>query len=261
MRRRSIAWIFSLIIGLAWAGTARGWAKIQFDVFPGYDTLARAGAWYPVGIEVFNDGPSFDGVVELDAGQGVVRVPLELPTNTRKRFTVPLFNPSRNFLSVDGRLFDDRGKVREEQTGKRITVQGWEVPLMGALPGSFAGAPTFPAPNSQQQQQQNVWQPRVARMQPELFPDSPVALEGLNALYLNSARALELKEPQIRALQAWVYGGGQLIVAVDQPADVNATPWLRALVPADLDGVAEAPAGGELQDWIREGAWDPQFAY
>jgi len=258
MRCRFIARILLLTAGLALAGGGQAWGKIQFDVFPGYDTLARAGAWYPVGVEIFNDGPSFDGIVELDTGQGPVRVPLELPTNTRKRFTVPLFNPSRSFLSVDGRLLDDRGKVREEQSGKRVAVQGWEIPLMGALPGSFAGAPTFPEASSQQQ---SGWQPRVARMQPELFPDSPVALEGLNSLYLNSARALELKEPQVRALQAWVHGGGQLIVAVDQPADVNATPWLRALVPAELDGVAEAPVGAGLQEWIQDGAWDPQFAY
>ncbi|MBN8249511.1 MAG: hypothetical protein J0L84_18965 [Verrucomicrobia bacterium] len=257
MRRRSIVWSLLLIAGMAWGAGSRAWAKIQFDVFPGYDTTARAGAWYPVGVEIFNDGPGFNGIVELDAGQGPVRIPLELPTNTRKRFSVPLFNPSRNFLSVDGRLFDDRGKLREEQTAKRVTVQGWEVPLLGALPGSFAGAPGFPEVT----QQQAGWQPRVARLQPELFPDSPVALEGLNSLYLNTARALELKEPQVRALQAWVHGGGQLIVAVDQPADVNATPWLRALMPATLEGVAEAPVGAALQDWVRSGVWDPQFAY
>ena len=45
---------------------------------------------------------------------------------------------------------------------------------MGALPGSFSGAPGFP----EIQQPQSGWQPRVARFQPELFPDNPIALEG-----------------------------------------------------------------------------------
>ncbi|MBL9175049.1 MAG: hypothetical protein JNL10_16035 [Verrucomicrobiales bacterium] len=241
---------------LALGGTD-AWAKIQFDVFPGYDNSARAGAWYPVAIEVLNDGPSFNAVVEINGGQGTVRVPVELPTNTRKRFSVPLFNVSRNFLSVDCRLLDERGKVRDEQTGKRVNVQGWEIPLMGALPGSFSGAPLFP----EIQQAQAGWQPRVARLQPELFPDNPIALEGLNSLYLNSARALELKEPQVRALEAWVYAGGQLIVAVDQPADVNATPWLRSLMPADIGALSEERIGTALEDWIRQGAWNPQFSY
>ena len=244
----------------AWLALATGpatWAKIQFDVFPGYDTSARAGAWYPVAVEVLNDGPSFDAVVELNSGQATVRVPLELPTNTRKRFVVPMFNTSRNFLSVDGRLLDSRGKMREEQTGKRVTVQGWEIPLMGALPGSFSGAPGFP----EIQQSQPGWQPRVARMQPELFPDSPMALEGLNSLYLNTTRALELKEPQVRALQAWVHGGGQLIVAVDQPTDVSATPWLKALLPAEIGGLSEELIGDALQTWVRTSSWNPEFAY
>ncbi|MBX3731730.1 MAG: hypothetical protein KF791_03950 [Verrucomicrobiae bacterium] len=255
MPRSNATWLLLLVVAFG-AGRFPAGAKIQFDVFPGFDSVARAGAWYPVGIEIFNDGPGFDGVVELDAGQGTLRIPIELPSNTRKRFTVPLFNVSRNFLAVDGRLLDDRGKVRDEQLARRVTVQGWEVPLMGALPGSFTGAPAFP----ELSQSQPAWQPRVARLQPELFPDSPIALSGLNSLYLNTARALELKEPQVQALVSWVEGGGQLIVAVDQPTDVTATPWLQSLLPASPSGLAEAPIGRALDDWVRAGNWRPEFA-
>lgn len=254
-KRRSWFTFLAGCLALGVSGTA--WSKIQFDVFPGYDNSARAGTWYPVAIEVLNDGPSFNAVVEINGGQGAVRVPVELPSNTRKRFSVPLFNVSRNFLSVDCRLLDERGKVRDEQSGKRVNVQGWEIPLMGALPGSFSGAPGFP----EIQQPQSGWQPRVARFQPELFPDNPIALEGLNSLYLNTARALELKEPQVRALEAWVHAGGQLIVAVDQAADVNATPWLRSLMPADIGALGEERIGPALEDWIRRGSWNPQFAF
>lgn len=254
---RPTTWFPLIATWIALASGPVASAKIQFDVFPGYDNFARAGAWYPVAVEVFNDGPSFDAVVELNTGQATVRVPLELPNNTRKRFVVPMFNVSRNFLSVEGRLLDGRGKLRDEQTGKRVTVQGWEIPLMGALPGSFSGAPAFP----EIQQAQPGWQPRVARLQPELFPDNPVALEGINSLYLNTTRALELKEPQVRALQAWVHGGGQLIVAVDQSTDVSATPWLRALLPADLGGLSEQTIGTALQAWVRTSSWNPEFAY
>ena len=257
MTLRPPRWFPLIVAGLTLVATPAAWGKIQFDLFPGYDTSARAGTWYPVAVEVFNDGPTFDSVIELNAGQATVRIPVELPTNTRKRLVVPLFNVSRNFLSVDARLLDAGGKVREEQTGKRVNVQGWEIPLIGALPASFSGAPSLP----EIQQAQPGWQPRVARLQPELFPDNPIALEGLNSLYLNTTRALELKEPQVRALLAWVHGGGQLIVAVDQPADVTSTPWLRALMPADLGALGEEPAGAVLQEWVREGIWNPEFAY
>lgn len=257
MPRRPTSWLTLVAAWLALAGGFTARAKIQFDVFPGFDSSARAGAWYPVAIEVLNDGPSFDAVVELNSGQATVRVPLELPTNTRKRLVVPLFNVSRNFLSVDARLLDSQGKVRDEQTGKRVNVQGWEIPLVGALPATFSGAPSFPELATTQ----TGWQPRIARLQPELFPDNPIALEGLNSLYLNTARALELKEPQVRALLSWLHGGGQLVVSVDQASDVTATPWLRSLLPADLGELGEETVGEELQEWVRQGSWDPRFAY
>ena len=99
-----------LLLAVLWSGLG-GFlvqARIQFDIFPGYGDVAsgvvRAGAWYPVGVEVFNDGPGFDAVIELSAGQfggASQRVALELPTNTRKRFVIPFFCASSGFLSID----------------------------------------------------------------------------------------------------------------------------------------------------------------
>ncbi|HAB17213.1 MAG TPA: hypothetical protein PLX89_05435 [Verrucomicrobiota bacterium] len=249
-----------LILAISATGLPRADAKIQFDVFPGYDNTVRAGAWYPITIEVFNDGPSFDAVVELSAGQFgsvVTRVPVELPTNTRKRFSVPMFATSQNFLSVDGRLRDAKGKVQDERTGQRVGLVGWDVPLLGALPGSFSAQPSFP----EREKTRPEWQPRVARMQAEIFPDRSIALEGLNSLYLNSARALELKEPQVAALETWVHSGGQLIIAIDQPNDVTSTPWLRRLVPAELGGMTSVRIGPALHRWLVEEPWSPQFAF
>src|SRR5690242_14547710 len=71
-------------------------AAIQFDVFVGYDGVTREASWFPVGIEVHNDGPSFNGIIELSSsqfgGEPDRRIPIELPTNTRKRFVIPMFS-------------------------------------------------------------------------------------------------------------------------------------------------------------------------
>src|SRR6185295_10767717 len=45
--------------------------------------------------------------------------------------------------------------------------------------------------------------------------------------------------------------GGHLIVGVEQPSDINANPWLRALLPCDLTGLATVTAKQELQAWVR----------
>lgn len=233
-------------------------ADLQFDVFLGYgsqptgtDGVVREAGWFSVGCEVFNDGPGFDAVVEVvsaDGGTDQSRsLALELPTNTRKRFVVPVFAASRGG-TWDVRLRDTRGKVRAEHTGLRPRPLLWEGFLMGAVPRSYAGAPRLPkleGPGNRTE-----LQPEVVRIPVELVPDNPIALEGLDALYLSSEKALELKEPQVEALLSWLHGGGHLVLAVEQPADVNATPWLRALVPAALGESTPVESGGALQRWL-----------
>lgn len=233
-------------------------AKVQFDAFPGYDSVVRAGGWYPVTFEVFNDGPGFDAVIEVTAGQlggGPTRYPVELPTNTRKRVVIPCFSSSQGFLSLDTRLLDSRGRVVAENTGVRLTQVAWEGFLLAGAPGSFSGMPAFP--EAQGRANPNDLQPRAVRLdlgqRLEGFPENPIALEGLNAMYLNSARALDLREPQVDALLAWVHAGGHLVVSVDQPADVGATPWLRDLLPATVGGLANKGLNGELQRWLAQG--------
>src|SRR6266478_1291644 len=95
-------------------------AALQFDVFLGYDGVIPEATWFPVVCEIKNDGPSFNGVIELNGGslnQGQVqKVEVELPTGTLKRLVIPVFSATRGFnTSWDVRLLDERGKVRYEQ--------------------------------------------------------------------------------------------------------------------------------------------------
>jgi len=252
-RVRRLAWW----VGLCWI-TAGAQADLQFDAFLGYgsqptgmDGVVREAGWFSVGCEIFNDGPGFDAVVEVVNADGAAEqmrsLALELPTNTRKRFVIPVFSPSRGG-NWEVRLRDARGKIRAEHTRLRPRSLVWEGFLMGAVPRSYAGAPRLPkleGPGNVDE-----LQPEVARIPVELVPDNPIAFEGLDALYLSSARALELSEPQVEALLSWLYGGGHLVLGVEQPADVNATPWLRVLVPAVLGESTPVRAGGELQRWL-----------
>ena len=122
---------------------------------------------------------------------------------------------------------------------------------MGGAPQTFGGMPAFPEINGRQ----SDMQPRVTRLAIgqglETFPDNPIPLESLNAIYLNSSRAIELKEPQADALLAWVHSGGHLIVAVDQPSDVSATAWLRDVLPVNVGGVATVAVAPEVERWVR----------
>src|SRR5436309_9498032 len=136
-----------------------GYAALQFDVFPGYDLVVPEATWFPVICEIKNDGPSFNGAIELNGGsfnQGQLhKVEVELPTGTLKRLLIPVFSTTRGFNSRwDVRLVDERGKLRAEQIGLRANKNlAARTPLIGALARTPSGAPVIRpivAPNSQQ---------------------------------------------------------------------------------------------------------------
>lgn len=250
----------TLLVGMLVGTDGLRGAAIQFDVFLGYgsqptgmDGLVREAGWFLVGCEVHNSGPSFDAVFELGPGQfgrgQTRRFAIELPTNTRKRFSIPVFAGAGYYSTWDARLLDERGRVRAEWTGLRPRVVGWETLLMGSLPRTFGGLPQLPAlPGGLERASQ---QPASVRLLTELMPEEAIALEGLDALYVNSEQALELRASQASALTRWVLSGGHLIVAVEDPAEVNSLVWLRELVPGRLGPVRTLRPTQELEAWGR----------
>ncbi len=238
-------------------------AELQFDVFLGYgsggggDGYVREAGWFPVGCEVYNDGPSFDAVVEFSSRQlgggadQTRRMAIELPTNTRKRFVFPVFAGASRAVTWNARLLDSRGKVRAERENLRGRDLSWETCLLGAIPRSFGGLPSFPQGKSREAL---PLIPQVARLTVDQFPDNPIALEGLTYLYLSSEKALDLKKNQYEALMAWVHGGGRLIVGVEQAQDVTSTPWMRGLFPGELKGATTVRSRGALQAWLQTSA-------
>lgn len=240
----------ALFVAMAWSCLSGlpARAAMQFDVFLGYDDLIREANWFPIACEIHHDGPSFSGVVEVSSdqlGRGQVRrVALELPTNTRKRFVIPVFGSGGRYGSWSVRLLDSRGKVRAEHTNLRPRREvTWQAHVLGALPRTFGGMPRMPETT----QGQGEFAPEVARLQADYLPDNAIALEGLSALYLHAEKALDLSVGQANALVSWVAGGGHLIVAVEQPTEVNSTPWLRSLLPADLTGILTVNDFGPLE--------------
>jgi hypothetical protein len=226
-------------------------AAIQFDVFLGYNGIVPEASWFPIVCEIKNDGPTFTGTVEVDTGTynagQVRRLEVELPTGTLKRVVIPVFTATRGYISWDVRLLDGRGKVRSEQTGLRPTKQiGLAATVVGAIPRTANGTPGLQAIQPKAQE----LQPATARFQTSIFPDNPLVLERLNCLYLNSERAADLSVTQVRALLAWVHAGGHLIVAVEQPSEIGASPWLKNIFPCDVKDLQPVTSHAELQSWL-----------
>lgn len=230
-------------------------AALQFDTFIGYDGFVPEASWFPIVCEVKNDGPSFTGTVEVKGGNNqdqTLLMTVELPTGTLKRFVLPVFASGRGYSSWDVRLLDERGKVRSEQLGLRARKQlSHGTPLLGALPRTPGGTPII----KPVQAQGSDLQPAAARLLPSIFPDNPLVLEGMSCIYLNSERAADLTINQVDALLGWLNAGGHLIVAVEQPADINAATWLRNIFPCEVKDLHSVPRHPELQKWLRSATW------
>ena len=254
--RWALAWWVALWVG----GTMGLPAAVRFDVFLGYDGIVPQACWFPVVCEIQNDGPAFVGTVEVEpeySNRGQTRqAVVELPTGTLKRLVIPVFSTAGAAGSWNVRLLDERGKVRMEQTGmraKRAVVSG--TPVLGALVRTPAGLPVLRPILSKEY----GLQPSVARLLTDIFPDNPIVLEGLGCLYVNSEAALALKAGQVRALLAWLHGGGHLIVGVEQISDTTAKPWLRGVLPCELNDFRTVQGHEELQEWLRSGDWPTRF--
>jgi hypothetical protein len=225
-------------------------AALQFDVFPGYGETMRAYHWCPFTFEIHHDGPGFSGFISLkDSNSGIEHTfPIELPTNTRKRIVIPVYyRGGGNLYNWEAKLIRENGRLIEERSQFQGTEVPWSGYLMGSISRSFAGQPELPKePQSEQ------YRPRVGRIQAAHFPDQPLALEGLNSIYLHASKAIELEIPQAKALSAWLAQGGHLIVAMDEPAEINATEWLSALIPFIPNGVGSLEWDGTLEKWLRD---------
>lgn len=251
----TVRWMLPLL----WiAACVRLCAALELDIFSGYDGYVHAGGWYPVAIEVNNDGATFDGTFEVSGGQfgnQVQRFKEQLPNGTRKRFVLPCFAASQNFGSIEVRLFDSKGKMLAEHSQQLKSV-AWEVPLIGAIPESFSGMPKLPDLKNVRSE----WTPVVARMDAAYLPENPVALEGLNTLYLNTAKASQIKQPQADAILGWLNGGGHLILAIDQVSDIAGARWLAPVMPLIPSATATVRPGSELQKWLLSTPARPRHA-
>jgi hypothetical protein len=245
------AWLFRAATALCLAlvlvaGTSR--AAVRFDVFLGHDQIVPEASWFPITFEVFNDGAPFMGLVEVTPGNydssHTRTMEIELPTGTLKRFTMPAFGSSRYIGGWNARLLDEKGRVRAEQPNLRVRqTNPWQIPMAAAVTRALPPLPKV-KPN------QPEMQPVVARFLPALFPDNPITLEGLDTIYLQAERALDLKVNQVNALLSWMNSGGHLVVGVEQILHVNGNEWLKNVLPVEFTAMGMEPGHTELQEFV-----------
>ena len=239
-------------------------AEVRFDVFMGFSGKARNGEWFPVTVEIENDGPTFSGEIEIKPSsfnEQSIRYKIELPNNTRKRFSIPVFNNSN--YRWNAKLLND-GKVVSKNDNLRIDSIPWFSKLFAAVSGQQSSGPVLPETRFKNNNANRRFSPGVVNIQADIFPDNPVTLHGLSSLYLNSKRAINFRAEQASAVSIWVRSGGHLILGVDQPSDITGTPWLRELLNTQFGLIQNLEVGPLIRDWLSNagypvGAIDEEF--
>ena len=239
-------------------------AEVRFDVFMGFSGKARNGEWFPVTVEIENDGPTFNGEIEIKPSsfkEQSIRYTIELPNNTRKRLSIPVFNNSN--YRWNAKLLND-GKVVSRNDNLRIDSIPWFSKLFAAVSGQQSSGPILPETRFKNNNANRRFSPGVVNIQADIFPDNPVTLHGLSSLYLNSKRAINFRAEQASAVSIWVRSGGHLILGVDQPSDITGTPWLRELLNTQFGLIQNLEVGPLIRDWLSNagypvGAIDEEF--
>ena len=239
-------------------------AEVRFDVFMGFSGKARNGEWFPVTVEIENDGPTFSGEIEIKPSsfnEQSIRYKIELPNNTRKRLSIPVFNNSN--YRWNAKLLND-GKVVSRNDNLRIDSIPWFSKLFAAVSDQQSSGPVLPETRFKNNNANRRFSPVVVNIQADIFPDNPVTLHGLSSLYLNSKRAINFRAEQASAVSIWVRSGGHLILGVDQPSDITGTPWLRELLNTQFGLIQNLEVGPLIRDWLSNagypmGAIDEEF--
>ena len=239
-------------------------AEVRFDVFMGFSGKARNGEWFPVTVEIENDGPTFSGEIEIKPSsfnEQSIRYKIELPNNTRKRLSIPVFNNSS--YRWNAKLLND-GKVVSKNDNLRIDSIPWFSKLFAAVSDQQSSGPVLPETRFKNNNANRRFSPVVVNIQADIFPDNPVTLHGLSSLYLNSKRAINFRAEQASAVSIWVRSGGHLILGVDQPSDITGTPWLRELLNTQFGLMQNLEVGPLIRDWLSNagypmGAIDEEF--
>jgi hypothetical protein len=241
-----LVWLTTIALFLVTAPTH---AAVRFDMFVGYDGIVPQASWFPIAFEAQNDGPAFIATVEVTPGQfnstQTRTMTVELPSGTTKRFIIPTFNAASYNPTWNARVLDERRRVRAEAIGQRVRrLNESQIPLAVAM---TRAVPPLPELKNRQEELRPVF----GRLQPAVFPDNPLALEGLDTLYLSSDRAMELKANQVGPLLAWLHGGGHLVVGLEQINHLSGPgEWLKQLLPCEVTGMTSLASHPELQSWV-----------
>jgi hypothetical protein len=217
---------------------------------PGYAGAYRLGEWFPITVDVANDGRDIQGVLEWSfpgwQNQPVFRRTIDLPRGSRKRVMLEAFATgfARNGTL---RLIENGNVLFEQSVGiEAIESDRFLIIVVGSDPALLTSLSAMPI--------SGVNGVTVLHMTPDDLPSHALVLRGVNAIFIHDVDTAALSPDQRTALRDWVMLGGQLVVGGGINGERTAA-GLADLLPVE---VARTLAQGDLTPLARLGGSEPQ---
>ena len=204
-------------------------SPLNVSVQVGYRNLAKFGQWMPISVDVTNNGPDFDGTLEIQSsgsfggkggplvGTAVYETPVSLAAGATKHF--------RTYVSPDVGAGVD---VRIVQNGRVIASQQPPPPTgAGLLVGVLSDQSTTLAQLGAISPGGSA--PNVAHVSVADLPDSEVLLRAFDLIAIDDFSTDTLTTAQRSAIDDYVVNGGSLLLG-------TGGSWHKTLsaLPADL---------------------------
>ncbi|MGQ9547999.1 MAG: hypothetical protein ACUVSY_10875 [Roseiflexus sp.] len=223
---------------------------LTLTVRPGYAGAYRLGEWFPITVDVANDGRDIQGVLEWSfpgsQNQPVFRRTVDLPRGSRKRVILEAFAGgfARNGTL---RLIENENVLLEQSIGiEAIEPDRFLVVVVGSDPALLTSLSAM--------QIGGVSGVTVRHILPDDLPLHVLVLRGVNAIFIHDVDTAALSPDQRTALREWVVLGGQLVVGGGINGE-RAAAGLADLLPVEVTRTLNQ---GDLMPLAQLGGSEPQ---
>jgi len=233
-----------------WTSVGAAQQPVELKATAGFQDHVKVGAWAPVRVTISNThGPAARGELVLPRQPAndiqEYRVPVDLPTSSRRTFTLYLrYRTAVSPVRIELRLRGRRPLTADVPSSPHGIGSRLVLTISRTAGGlSFIGAvPLPPPPASANSPQQAIHDSAVAYASPDpstgalSLPDHPVGYSSLSAVVVRDVSPVSFQPEEQTALARWVRGGGLLvIVAGPNPAELRDS-FLEELAPVRIRG-------------------------
>ena len=204
----------------------------------GFDGYCKKGEWIPIQVAVENAGPDMNARVQVSYREKIYyAADFLLPAASNRRLFLYVYD--QNF-SRDLSVTLEVGDTLLAQDDLKVTCLSDSNRLVGLLVDDLAAytqLTDIPLVGGSV---------RLAQLAPTDLPDQAQGWSGLDLLVVSGVDTGKLSEAQLRALQAWLAGGGKMLV-VGGPHWQEAAAAVDAYLPLELNGTRTVPGLSALQ--------------